>query len=62
MRVYHEGKRDGVRDHHERKSNGVRDHHERKFIMEKSDGVRVHRKEEQWDESTPLEKERWGES
>ena len=27
--------------------------------MRKSDGVRVHHKEEQWGESSPLEKERW---
>ena len=30
--------------------------------MRKNDGVRVHHKEEQWGESSPLEKERWGES
>ena len=30
--------------------------------MRKSDGVRVQNKEERWDESSPLEKERWGES
>ena len=35
----------------------MRVNHERK-----SDGVRVHHKEERWDESSPLEKERWGES
>ena len=29
--------------------------------MRKGDGVRVHHKEEGWDESSPLEKERWGE-
>ena len=29
--------------------------------MRKRDGVRVHHKEEQWDEISPLEKERWGE-
>ena len=28
--------------------------------MRKSDGVRVHHKEERWDEKSPLEKERWG--
>ena len=28
------------------------------FIMRKSDGMRVHHKEEQWGESSPLEKER----
>ena len=27
--------------------------------MRKSDGVRVHHKEERWGESSPLEKERW---
>ena len=30
--------------------------------MRKSDGVRVHHKEERWGESSPLEKEPWGES
>ena len=30
--------------------------------MRKSDGVRVHHKEERWGESSVLEKERWGES
>ena len=30
--------------------------------MRKSDGVRVHHKEERWGESSPLEKERLGES
>ena len=30
--------------------------------MKKSDGVRVHHKEERWGESSPLEKESWGES
>ena len=30
--------------------------------MRKSDGVRVHHKEERWGESSPLEKERRGES
>ena len=30
--------------------------------MSKSDGVRVHHKEEQWGESSPLKKEQWGES
>ena len=30
--------------------------------MRKSDGVRVRLREERWDESSPLEKERWGES
>ena len=30
--------------------------------MRKSDGVRVHHKEERWGESLPLEKKRWGES
>ena len=30
--------------------------------MRKSDGVRVHDKEERWGESSPLEKERWCES
>ena len=28
--------------------------------MRKSDGVRVHDKEERWGKSSPLEKERWG--
>ena len=30
--------------------------------MRKSDGVRVHHKEGRWDESSPFEKERWGET
>ena len=30
--------------------------------MRKSDGVRVHHKEARWGESSPLEKERLGES
>ena len=30
--------------------------------MRKSDGVRVHPKEERWGEILALEKERWGES
>ena len=30
--------------------------------MRKSDRVRVHEKEERWGKSSPLEKERWGES
>ena len=30
--------------------------------MRKSDGERVHKKEDRWDESSPLEKEQWGES
>ena len=30
--------------------------------MRKSDGMRGHHKEERCDESSPLEKERWGES
>ena len=30
--------------------------------MRKSDGVRVHHKEERWDENSQLEKERWGAS
>ena len=30
--------------------------------MRKSDGVRVHHKEERWGDSSALEKERWGES
>ena len=30
--------------------------------MRKSDGVRIHHKEERWDESSRLEKERSGES
>ena len=30
--------------------------------MRRSDGVRVHHKEELWDEKSQLEKERWGES
>ena len=30
--------------------------------MRKSDEVRVHHKEERWDESSVLEKERWSES
>ena len=30
--------------------------------MRKSDGMRVHHKEERWGENSPLEKERWGES
>ena len=30
--------------------------------MRKSDGVRVHHKEERSGESSPSEKERWGES
>ena len=30
--------------------------------MRKSDGVRIHHKEERWGESSPLEKERCGES
>ena len=30
--------------------------------MRKSDGVRVHHKEERWGESSSLEKERWGDS
>ena len=29
--------------------------------MRKSDGVRVHNKEERWGESYQLEKEQWGE-
>ena len=31
------------------------------FILRKSDGTRVHHKEERWGESLLLEKERWGE-
>ena len=30
--------------------------------MRKSDGVRINDREERWGESSPLEKERWGES
>ena len=30
--------------------------------MRKSDGERVYHKEDQWDETSTLEKERWGES
>ena len=30
--------------------------------MRKSDGVRVHHREERWDDILPLEKEQWGES
>ena len=30
--------------------------------MRKSDGMRVHQKEESWGESSPLGKERWAES
>ena len=30
--------------------------------MKKSDRVRVYHKEERWGESSPLEKEKWGES
>ena len=32
------------------------------FIIRKSDAVRVHRKEKRWGESSPLEKERWGDN
>ena len=34
----------------------------REFTMRKSDGVRVHHKEGRWGESSPFEKERWGDS
>ena len=32
------------------------------FIMRKSDGMRVHHKEERWGEISPLEQECWAES
>ena len=47
MKVDHEKKNDGVRVDHEKRSDGL------ELKMKKCDGVRVHRKMEQWRESSP---------
>ena len=58
MRVHHEIKSDSVKVDHEKKNDGVRVDHEKRsdgldLKMKKCDGVRVHRKMEQWGASSP---------
>ena len=51
MRVDHEKKSNGVTVYHKRMGDGVKDDHKIK-----SDGVRVDHEEDQWGESSPLER------